>query len=195
MLPDPGCYEERYQRGRAVLGLWRSLLLVGWGLLWRTQLIPFAGTAGLLAIPQLLTLALPPVAFRADHAGITLGSDRLLPRRRAVFIPWTDVETIILYPCYTGNPGQAYYIGVQRRDGAPALPYGNEQSPACPVPGVMAGATRRVTRWRLDRARLAAVIVAVAPGIRVIEDRNDLDGRIEGPGQRQDQLPPAVYPP
>jgi hypothetical protein len=192
MLPDQGCYEERYQRGRAVLGLARTLPLVGLGLLWRTQLIPFSLTAGLLAIPEVLTLALPPVAFRADHAGITLGSNRLLPRRRAVFIPWTDVEKIILYPGYTGNPGQAHYIGVQRRDGAPVLPYGNEQAPGCPMPGVMAGATRRVIRWRLDRARLAAVIVAVAPGIRVIEDRNGPDGAVKDPGQRQDRLPGAV---
>jgi hypothetical protein len=195
MLPDPGFYEARYQRGRAVQGLAAALLVVGLGLLWHTQLISFSLTAGLLAIPAVLTLALPPVAFRADHAGLTLGSDRLLPRRRAVFIPWTDVEKIILYPGYTGSPGQAHYIGVQRREGAPTLPYGNEQAPGCPVPGVMAGATRRVIRWRLDRARLAAVIVAVAPGIRVIEDRNDPDGRIEGPGQRQDRQPRAVYPP
>jgi hypothetical protein len=104
--------------------------------------------------------------------------------------PWTDVEKIIL-PGYTGT-GQAHYIGIQRRDGAPALPYGNEQAPGWPVPGVMAGATRRVIRWRLDRARLAAVIVAVAPGVRVIEDRNDPAWRIEGPGQRQDRLPRAV---
>jgi hypothetical protein len=117
----------------------------------------------------------------------------LLPRRRAVFIPWSDVEKIIL-PGYTGT-GQAHYIGIQRRDGAPALPYGNEQAPGWPAPGVMAGATRRVIRWRLDRARLAAAIIAVAPGIRVIEDRNDpdecVDKRIEGPGQRQDRLPRA----
>jgi hypothetical protein len=193
MLPDPGCYEERRRRGREALRLAVGLLAVGLGLLWHTPLTGPVVLAGLLAaIPAVLTLALPPVAFRADHAGITLGSDRLLPRRPAVFIPWTDVEKIMLYPGYTGSAGQAHYIGVQRRDGAPALPYGNEQAPGCPVPGVMAGATRRVIRWRLDRARLGAVIVAVAPGIRVIEDRNDPDGRIEGPGQRQDRLPRAV---
>jgi hypothetical protein len=147
-----------------------------------------------------LAVARRPVAFRADHAGITLGSDRLLPRRPAVFIPWTDVERIVLYPGrkaagfgdYLWASAELEYIGVQRRDGALALPYGNEQAPGCPVPGVAAGATRQIKRWRLDRERLAAVTAAVAPGILVIEARNDPGRRIEGPGQRQDRQPGAV---
>ncbi len=53
-------------------------------------------------------------------------------------------------------------------------------------------ATRRVIRWWLDRERLAAVTAAVAPGIPVIDARNDLGRRIEGPGQRQDRQPGAV---
>ena len=97
MLPDPGCYEERYRRGRILLGLAFVLLGLGWGLLIHTPLFA-AILPALLAIPTVLTLALRPVAFRADHAGITLGSDRLLPRRPALLIPWTDVERIILYP-------------------------------------------------------------------------------------------------
>jgi len=173
------------------------------GLLWHTPLTGPVVLAGLLvAIPAVLILALPPVAFRADHAGITLGSDRLLPRRPAVFIPWADVEKIILYSTYPNRGGQTQHmgvIGVQRRDGAPPLPYGNEQAPGCPVPGVMAGATLRIQWWRLDRERLAAVTAAVAPGIPVIEARNDPGRRIKGPGrriegsgQRQDRLPRVV---
>jgi hypothetical protein len=147
-----------------------------------------------------LAIARRPVAFRADHAGITLGSDRQLSRRPAVFIPWTDVERIVLYPGrkaaglgdYLWASGEVEYIGVQRRDGALALPYGNEQAPGCPVPGVAAGATRQIKRWRLDRERLAAVTAAVAPGILVIEARNDPGRRIEGSGQRHDRQPGAV---
>ena len=199
MLPDPGCYEERYRLTGAALGLVSALLALGFGLLWHTQLI-FAALTVLAAVPAALTLVLRPVAFRADHAGITLGSDRLLPRRPAVFIPWTDIERIILYPDrkaaglgdYIWASGEAECIGVLRREGAPALPYGNKQAPGCPVPGVAAGATRRVTHWRLDRDRLAAVTAAVAPGIAVIEARNDPARRIGGPDQRQDRLPRAV---
>jgi len=199
MLPDPGRYEERYRLTGAALGLVSALLALGLGLLWHTQLI-FAALAVLAVIPAVLAVALRPVAFRADHAGITLGSDRLLPRRPAVFIPWADVERIVLYPGrkaagfgdYLWASGEVEYIGVQRRDGAPALARGNKQAPWCPVPGVAAGATRPIKNWRLDRERLAAVTAAVAPDIPVIDARNDPDRRIEGPGQRQDRDPHGV---
>jgi hypothetical protein len=199
MLADPARYEERYRLTGAALGLASALLAVGLGFLWHTQPI-FAALTVLAVIPAVLAVARRPVAFRADHAGITLGSDRLLPRRPAVFIPWTDVERIVLYPGrkaagfgdYLWASGELEYIGVQRRDGALALPYGNEQAPGCPVPGVAAGATREIKGWRLDRERLAAVTAAVAPGIRVIEARNDPGRGIEGPGQRQDRQPGAV---
>ena len=87
-----------------------------------------------------------------------------------------------------------------RREGAPALPYGNKQAPGCPVPGVAAGAARRVNHWRLDRERLAAVTAAVAPGITVSEARNDPDRCIEGPasartGNRVPCDPPLTCPP
>ena len=196
MLPDPGRYEARYRLAGAALGLASALLAVGLGFLWHTNLI-FAALAVLAAIPAVLVIARRPVALRADHAGITLGSERQLPRRPAVFIPWADVEKIILYPGrkaagfgdYLWASGEVECIGVQRRDGAPALPYGNEQAPGCPLPGVAAGATRQIKNWQLDREQLAAVTAAVAPGIPVIQARDDPDRGIEGPGQRQDRLP------
>ena len=114
-----------------------------------------------------------------------------------MFIPWADVERIILYPGrkaagfgdYLWASGEVECIGVQRREGAPALPYGNEQAPGCPLPGIAAGATRRIKNWQLDREQLAAVTAAVAPGIPVIEARDDPGRGIEGSGQRQDRLP------
>jgi len=199
MLPDPGRYEERYRLTGAALGLVSALLALGLGLLWHTQLI-FAALTVLAVIPAALAVALRPVAFRADHAGITLGSERLLPRRPAVFIPWADVERIVLYPGrkaagfgdYLWASGEVEHIGVQRRDGAPPLPRGDEQAPGCPVPGVAAGAARPIKNWRLDRERLAAVTAAVAPGIPVIDARNDPDPQIEAPGQRKDRDPHGV---
>jgi hypothetical protein len=192
MLPDPGRYEERYDHGRAARALVGAFLTFGLGFLWHTRLI-FAALTLLLAIPVFIArLAFRSVALRADHAGVTLGSERLLPRRPAVFISWADVEKIILYAGYASSGNQVQCIGIQRREGAPALPYGNEQAPWCPVPGVAAGATRRIKNWRLDRERLAAVTAAVAPGIPVIEAGNDPDRRIEGAGQLQDQSPPGA---
>jgi hypothetical protein len=199
MLPDPARYEERYRLTGAALGLASALLAVGLGFLWHTNLI-FVALAVLAAIPAVLVITRRPVALRADHAGITLGSERQLPRRPAVFIPWADVEKIILYPGrkaagfgdYLWASGEVECIGIQRREEAPALPYGNKQAPGCPVPGVAAGATRRIKDWRLDRERLAAVTAAVAPGIPVIEARNDPARRIEGPGRSQDWHPRGV---
>ena len=123
--------------------------------------------------------------LRADHAGITLGRQHYpLASRPAMFVPWADVEQIILYTGYQGG-GPAPWIGIRRREGAPALPSGNEQAPFCPVPGVAAGATRRNKGLRLDRERLAAVTAAVAPGISVIETNADSGPGhgVAGPGQ------------
>jgi hypothetical protein len=195
MPPDLACYEERYRlTGGAALGLAASLLAVGLGLLWHTPVI-FDLVAPVLAA---LTVTLPGggvidaarrmTAFRADYAGITLGAvpGRLPGRGPAVVIPWVDVERIILYPVHPrgqGRSAQAQCIGVQRRQDAPDLPRGSEQAPGCPVPGVAAGASRRITGWRLDRERLAAVTAAVAPGIQVIDVATDPAAGIEGSGQ------------
>ena len=181
--PDPGCYEERYNVAGAVLRLAASLLVLGLlavvlGSAWHPQLI-VAAFSVLLTIPTVLAMALRPVAFRADHAGVTLGVVRMLPPRPAVFIPWADIEQIILYPAGSGRK-KVECVGVQRREGAPALPYGNKWAPGCPVSGVAAGAARRMTHWRLDRERLAAVTAAMAPGIPIIEAKKAIPSRALG---------------
>ena len=194
MLPDQGCYEERYRlTGSAVLGLVASLLSISLGLLWHVPAV-FAVTAVILAAVAaqgggVFGAARRMIAFRADQAGITLGAvpGKLTPRHGlAVFVPWADVQQIILYPAYARGQGryaEAGCIGIQRREGAPALSQGNEQAPSCPVPGVAAGATRRVTGWRLDRERLAAVTAAVAPGIPIIDAGTSPSPAVEGPDQ------------
>jgi hypothetical protein len=193
MLPDQGCYEERYRlTGSAALGLAASLLSIGLGLLWHTPVV-FAVTAVILAAVAaqgggVFSAARRMVAFRADQAGITLGAvpGKLTPRHGlAVFVPWADVEQIILYPAHPRGQGRyarVQCVGIQRRQGAPALSQGNEQAPSCPVPGVPAAASRRVTGWRLDHERLAAVTAAVAPGIPIIDAGTDPSPAVEGPG-------------
>ncbi len=181
LLLDPGCYEERYKLAGAVVSL--AVGVVALGLVvavlgWHPQLIS-AAVVALLAIPTVLAMALHPVAFRADHAGVTLGAVRVLPPRPAVFIPWADIENLILYRAGSGRKA-VECVGVQRRQGAPALPYGNKPAPGCPVGGVAAGASRRMTYWRLDRERLAAVTAAVAPGIPTIEARQAIPARAYG---------------
>ena len=145
---------------------WLTGLAVVW-LLWRPHSSAFFG----------------PATVRADYAGITLSRQRYpLASRPATFVPWHDVEQIILYTGYQdGTP--APWIGIRRREGAPALPSGNEQDPSCPVPGVAAGATRRNKGLRLDRERLAAVTAAVAPGISVVEASAGPGPGVAGPGR------------
>jgi hypothetical protein len=127
MRADPARCEERYRLTGATLGLASALLAVGLGFLWHTQLI-FAALTVLAVIPAVLAVARRPVAFRADHAGITLGSDRLLPRRPAVFIPWTDVERIVLHPGRKA-PGLATISGPAESSSTSASSAGTEPWP------------------------------------------------------------------
>jgi hypothetical protein len=189
MLPDPGCYEERYRLTAGAAG-GLAAGLVSLGLVFLTVAPWVTGVVIALALLALLgpgVAARRMIAFRADYEGITLGAapGKLMGRRdRAVFIPWADAEKIILYPADPGarDPAdQVPCIGVQRREGSPALPVGNEQASGCPVPRVAAGAARKVTGWRLDRERLAAVTAAVAPGIPIVEAGAGPSLGVEGP--------------
>jgi hypothetical protein len=157
VLPDPGCYEERYRpTAGAIPTLGASLFMIG--LLFRTEALWASG----VVIAVALVVALGPamaarrrVAFRADYAGLTFGPapGALMVRRgRPVFIPWGEVDTIVLHPDDSGIAGRSGRVGrveVRRRDQAGAL-------------------TREVSGWRLNRERLTSVAAAVAPGIAVV---------------------------
>ena len=165
--------------------------MAGLGFLWLSSVI-FLAIGIILAafIAQgagVIDLARRTISFRADHDGILLGAvpDKLSVRRgSALFIPWADVERIILYPASPRGPARraaVQCIGVQRRAAAAPLSWGNEQAPGCPVPRVAAWATRKITGWQLDRGRLAAAVAAVAPGIPILDIT--ADSGMEGPGQ------------
>lgn len=120
------------------------------------------------------------IAFRADHTGITLGAAQsswlsFSSASSDVVIPWADVERIILYPVTSlaslGRSGSrpTQYIGIQRRQGAPALSDDDPPAPDCPVPGVTAGATRAIRSWQLDVERLDDVTTLAAPGTPIID--------------------------
>ncbi len=147
MLPDPGCYEERYRMAAgAAVGLFTGLMTIGLAFLtvapWVAGLVIAAAFLALMG-PGLAARRL--IAFRADYAGVTLGAvpGKLIVRQSpAVFIPWGDVEKIIFYPAGPGGHDandQVQCLGVQRRERSPALAEGNEPAPGCPVPGVAAG--------------------------------------------------------
>jgi len=180
LLPDLDCYAERYRlTGRAVFGLAVSLLLIGLGFFWHSPMIlmVFAIVLAVLIAQGAgaVDLVRRMIAFRVDKAGIALGAvpDKLTVRRGSpLFIPWTDVKSIVLYrssPLAKGSHPPVPCIGVQRKEGATPLLWGNEQAPGCPVPGVPTWATRRIIGWQLDPGRLAAVVSAVAPGVAIID--------------------------
>jgi hypothetical protein len=126
------------------------------------------------ALPVAVSLALRRTALRADYAGITLGADLrdgwTLRWDRAVFVPWSDVEQIVIYPGQGFPAGsRARRIGIQRRQDTPQLSAGDKPAPGCALPRVATAATRPITGWRLDRDRLAAVTAMVAPGIPIVD--------------------------
>ena len=189
-------YEERYRpTGRAAVGLAASVLLVVVGFLWRLPVIflPLGAALAVLTAQGagVIDRVRRTTAFRADQAGITLGAvpDKLTVRRGSrLFIPWTDVQRIILYPVHPRGRGgrtAVQCIGIQRRATAEPLRWGNEQAPSCPVPGVPAWATRMITGWRLDRSRLAAVTAAVAPGVPILDISTDPLPGDEDDGQQR----------
>jgi hypothetical protein len=175
VLPDQGLYEERYRlTGSVALSLAVSLGMFALALHaseaeWLAlSVLAFVS----VAVPCLVTAVGRKVAFRADPLGITLGAAPLSwPGRDSdpVFIPWSDVQGIVLYGGREPGGGGRQCIGIQRRPGAPRLPRGNEPARRCPVPGLAEGATRQVVAWRLDSERLKTLAAAVAPGIPVID--------------------------
>ena len=179
MYPDPGSYEQRFWVTRtAHLGLSISLALLPTAIGLISVSLPIAMVlfvlGGITALPIVAGLAIRRTAFRADYAGITLGADLRdgwrLRWDRAVFVPWADVQQIVIYP----GPGfpagsRSRHIGIQRRQDAPELSAGDGPAPGCPLPQVTAAATRPISGWRLDRDRLAEVTAMVAPGIPVTD--------------------------
>ena len=181
MPPDPGSYEERYRLTSGVaLRLAGGLLLVGLGLVWQPPVISaasvilaipviFSALTIAFAMPAVITIARRMIAFRADYGGITLGvmpTSLTALHRPAIFIPWAEVEKIILYrsgsPRWRGDP-PVQSISVQRRDGTDVPVTG------APVTGAASRSACTITGWKLNRERLTAVAAAVAPSIPVID--------------------------
>jgi hypothetical protein len=182
VLPDQGLYEERYRlTGAVAASVAFSLVTLGLAVHGVHDPVWLA-----LSVLAFVTVTLPivtaavtrKVAFRVDPLGVTLGGDPMSWTRfgnGSVFIPWTDVEKIVIYPAGTDRQ----CVGIQRHASAPPLPQGNRPARRCPVPGVAEGATRQTVAWRLDRERLNALVAAVAPAIPVIDT---VGAPVEGAG-------------
>jgi hypothetical protein len=163
--PKPGCYELRFRLAgyEALIPAFGLLFLVV-GIVPPESLAPrvfFIAFGGLCILPYVILLGSRPIAFGADHAGITLGPELPTLQFSSVFIPWADIERISLYKRVGlsrqmgKSPGT--YIGIVVNDGEPAASF----------------ATRRINTWRLDRQRLAAVTAAFAPGVPIVDTSAD----------------------
>jgi len=115
------------------------------------------------------------VAFGVDAEGITLGGTPPRYRSGTRFVPWADIERIVLWTQRLPPYGTTMrYVGVARRPDAP--PLGGPRTRAVarvtaraltPVPGDILLASRAVNGWRLDVDRLAAAVQHFAPGVPI----------------------------
>jgi hypothetical protein len=163
--PKPDCYEIRFGlAGYEALFPVFGLLFLAPGIFVPgslAQRLVFIACGGLFIVPYVILLALRPIVFRADHAGITLGPELPTLQISSSFIPWADVDTVSLYRRVGlsnqrgKSPGT--YIEIVLDDNEPAALW----------------ATRRINTWRLDRQRLAAVTATAAPGVRIVDATAD----------------------
>jgi len=142
MVPDQGCYEERYRLTFPVARSTAFSLVPLIIAIFRHQPLPWVILAPVIfvlaTVPWLLAVASRRVAFRADTAGIMLGADPLSwPFRHAsaVFVPWCDAEGIALYQ---GAGRSAGISGTIRASGSSAARVPSlvpRQQPCPPLPG------------------------------------------------------------
>jgi hypothetical protein len=128
MAREPGLdrYQARYRlTGRVVAGLAASVLLVALVFVLHLPVVFLPLSIVLAAViardAGLIDCVRRATAFRADRAGVKLGAlpEKLSVRRgSALFIPWADIEGIILIPCAPEKAGRACH-GPVRRSPAP----------------------------------------------------------------------------
>jgi hypothetical protein len=179
MEDDPAAYQARYGlSGRTALVIAGSAVFVVLGIMLPmspgVRIIDFAlcGGGGLVLLGA---AASRRVAFRVDSAGVTLGG--IPPRYRSgtKFVPWAEIERIVLWKQRLPPYGVTMrYVGVARRANAPPLAGPRAQAVArvtaralAPVSGDILMASRAVNGWRLDEDRLAAAVRHLAPGVAI----------------------------
>jgi hypothetical protein len=121
------------------------------------------------------------VALAVTAEGITLGVPPLSPAAHSAFVPWSDIEAVVLWRQRVWRPGlwrgSVDYIGVVRRADAPPLP-GSARNPTLRkinkalVPAGLSEdlvADSRPISWRLDKTRLTAAVGHFSPDVTVLD--------------------------
>jgi hypothetical protein len=176
---DPFVYEARYSlRGRSGVVVVLSMVFVIVGIVGplspAVRILDFAlfGAGGLL---MLITGLSRRVALRVDARGVTLGG--IPPRYRSGtrFVPWADIEQVVLWRQSLPYGRSMPYVGLRRRPGAPPLGGKKTQLAGRAVAATLTrgisadtlGVSRAVNGWRLDPDRLARAVNYFAPGVRI----------------------------
>jgi hypothetical protein len=137
----------------------------------RILVLPFCVVGGLFTAYSAMN---GKVALRVDETGVLLGGNPSLRRSDAIHVPWQDITAVVLWRQYSA--ASILFIGLARREGAPAVP-GGVRGPVSRVTmralasHFPAGVdiVRPESGWRLDRERLSAAVGLFAPGIRVVD--------------------------
>jgi hypothetical protein len=145
-----------------------GLLLSGMPLLARILGFPLFGGGGLFMGYVALSRK---VAFRVDGTGVLLEGSPARYGATTSHVPWNDITGLVLWRQHVGGTSMPY-VGLIRREGAPALPGDDSRMRAVlehlvPVPADVAIASRAVNGWRLDKDRLVTAIARFAPAVPV----------------------------
>ncbi|WP_339134250.1 hypothetical protein WJM95_32465 [Streptomyces sp. f51] len=141
-----------------------ALLLPGMPLYLRILGLPLFGVGGLFMAFVAMSRK---VAFRVDETGVLLGGSPARYKTTTAHVPWNDITGFVLWRRPAGV-ASLLYVGLARREGAPALPGDGPKARAVlgmltPVPPDVAISSRVVTGWRLDKDRLNAAVAYFAP--------------------------------
>jgi hypothetical protein len=177
---EPFVYEARYswnvRTGRLIVG---ALVFVVLGVVLPLSLairiadFVLFGGGGLF---MLGVVSSRRVAFRVDSRGITLGGTPPSYRSGTRFVPWSDIEQVVLWR-QTIYASSVPYVGLVRREGAARLAGRKGQllgkiTARVATPRRISGdtllASRAINSWRMDNARLVASVAHFAPNVEVV---------------------------
>ncbi|MEU5022925.1 hypothetical protein [Streptomyces milbemycinicus] len=137
----------------------------------RILVLPFCIAGGLFTAYSAIN---GKVALRVDETGVLLGGNPALRRSGAIHVPWQDITAVVLWRQHSA--ASILFIGLARREGAPAVPGGIRGPVGRLAMRALAShfpagvdISRPESGWRLERERLGAAVARFAPGVPVVD--------------------------